>query len=140
MKILLNIDVPDLEAAKRFYASAFALTVGRRFGPDVIELLGWPVPLYLLRKQAGTAGAGADLRRYDRHWTPIHPDIVVDDLPQAVSRAVAAGATVECPAREASYGRIAILADPFGHGFCLIEFNPQGYDALVEPAPEAHPP
>jgi hypothetical protein len=38
---------------------------------------------------------------------------------------------LEAPARDASYGRIAMLADPFGHGFCLLAFNVQGYDALL---------
>lgn len=131
MTLLINIDVPDMAAAERFYATAFGLTVGRRFDADFIELLGWPTPLYLLRKDAGTTGAGADLRRYDRHWTPIHPDVVVEDLDAALVRAVAAGAVVEHPPRAAAYGRIAMLADPFGHGFCLIEFNAAGYDALL---------
>jgi hypothetical protein len=26
-----------------------------------------------------------------------------------------------------------MFADPFGHGFCLIEFNAIGYDALLAP-------
>ena len=26
-----------------------------------------------------------------------------------------------------------MLADPFGHGFCLVEFNARGYDALLPP-------
>jgi hypothetical protein len=25
-----------------------------------------------------------------------------------------------------------MLADPFGHGFCLLQFNQKGYDALLE--------
>ena len=129
--LLINIDVPDLAAAERFYTTAFGLTVGRRFGPDFVELIGWPVPLYLLEKKAGTTGGGADPRRYGRHWTPIHPDIVVDDLDAALARATAAGAIVELPPKPTPYGRIAMLADPFGHGFCLIEFNDRGYDALT---------
>jgi predicted enzyme related to lactoylglutathione lyase len=128
--LLLNIDVPDLNAAESFFSAAFGLRAGRRFGADVVELLGWPVPLYLLEKEPGTRGAGDDLRRYDRHWTPIHPDVVVTDLDAALDRAVAAGALVECAPCAAPYGRIAMLADPFGNGFCLIEFNEQGYDAL----------
>jgi predicted enzyme related to lactoylglutathione lyase len=129
--LLLNIDVPDIEAAERFYVAAFGLTVGRRFDADFVELQGWPVTLYLLRKAAGSTGAGADLRRYDRHWTPLHPDVVVDDLDAAVTRALDAGALLEQAPRDAPYGRIAMLADPFGHGFCLIEFNARGYDALL---------
>jgi predicted enzyme related to lactoylglutathione lyase len=131
MTLLLNIDVPDVETALRYYTTAFDLKIGRRFGADFVELLGWPAPVYLLTKAAGTIGAGGDPRRYNRHWTPVHPDIVVDDVDAAVERAVAAGAKLEAPARDAAYGRIAMLADPFGHGFCLLQFNERGYDALL---------
>ncbi len=132
MSLLLNIDVPDVETGVRFYTTAFGLTVGRRFGTDFVELLGWPAAVYLLTKKAGTVGAGGDLRRYDRHWTPVHPDIVVKNVDAAVTRAVAAGAKLEAPAKDTAYGRIAMLADPFGHGFCLLQFNDKGYDALLE--------
>lgn len=131
MTVLLNIDVPDVELATTFYTAAFGLTVGRRFGSDFVELLGWPAPLYLLTKQPGTLGAGGDRRRYDRHWTPLHLDVVVDDVDAAVARAVSAGAILEAAARDAPYGRIAMLADPFGHGFCLLAFSAKGYDALL---------
>ena len=131
MTFLLNIDVPDVETGVRFYTAAFGLKVGRRFGTDFVELLGWPAPVYLLTKKAGTVGAGGDLRRYSRHWTPVHPDIVVENVDAAVKQAVAAGAKLEVPAADAAYGRIAMLADPFGHGFCLLQFNERGYDALL---------
>jgi predicted enzyme related to lactoylglutathione lyase len=129
--LLLNIDVPDVDAGVAFYTAAFDLKLGRRFGQDFVELLGWPTPVYLLRKDAGSVGAGADMRRYDRHWTPVHADVIVPDIDAALARAVAAGASVEHPPSDAPYGRIAMLADPFGHGFCLIEFNARGYDALL---------
>ncbi|HZY54104.1 MAG TPA: VOC family protein [Reyranella sp.] len=132
MSLLINLDVPDAEAATRFYTKAFGLTVGRRFGKDFVELLGWEAPVYLLAKNAGTVGAGGDLRRYERHWTPFHLDVVVADVDAAVERAVAAGAQLEAPARDAPYGRIAMLADPFGHGFCLLQFSAKGYDALLD--------
>ncbi len=132
MSLLINIDVPDTETGERFYTAAFGLTVGRRFGKDFVELLGWESPVYLLAKKAGTVGAGSDPRRYERHWTPFHVDVVVDDVDAAVERAVAAGATLEAPAKDTPYGRIAMLADPFGHGFCLLQFSARGYDALLE--------
>ncbi|HET7850909.1 MAG TPA: VOC family protein [Pseudolabrys sp.] len=131
MHLLLNIDVPDLSVAELFCTAAFGLKPGCRFGDDILELTGWPVPIYLLKKVAGSDGAGGDRRRYARHWTPIHADVVVDDLDVAVDRAVSAGAQVERAPQEERYGRICVLADPFGHGFCLIEFNKRGYDALV---------
>ena len=131
--LLLNIDVPDIEAAVRFYTSAIGLRVGRRFDEDFVELLGSDAPIYLLRKDAGTSigPAGGDIRRYERHWSPIHPDFVVEDIGSAIARATAAGAVQEGETRDAQYGKLAMFADPFGHGFCLIEFNEQGYDALT---------
>ena len=129
--ILLNIDVPDLAAAERFYVDAFGLKVGRRFGTDVVEILGWPVPLYLLRKEPGTIGAGSQARTYERHWTPVHTDVVVENLDAATARAARAGARVEQGPQAVAFGRIASLADPFGNGFCLVEFSARGYDALV---------
>jgi predicted enzyme related to lactoylglutathione lyase len=131
-RLLLNIDVPDIEAGLNFYTQALGLEVGRRFDPDFVELLGTDAPIYLLRKDAGTAigPAGGDSRRYDRHWTPIHPDFAVADLAAAIERAVAAGAVQEGETCDAPYGKLAMFADPFGHGFCLIAFNEEGYDAL----------
>jgi predicted enzyme related to lactoylglutathione lyase len=129
--ILLNIDVPDLAAAERFYVEAFGLRVGRRFGSDFVEILGWPVPLFLLRKGPGTIGAGGQARNYRRHWTPVHADVVVEDLDAAIARAAGAGARVEHGPQDVAFGRIASLADPFGNGFCLIEFSARGYDALL---------
>src|SRR3990170_7829794 len=131
--LLVNIDVPDIAAGEAFYTQAFGLTVGRRLGADFVELLGLDAPIYLLRKDEGTPiGPGRDeQRRYQRHWTPIHPDIAVDDLDAASERALAAGASLEAAPRDAPYGRIAMFADPFGHGFCLIEFNSDGYNAIA---------
>lgn len=131
--MLLNIDVPDMAAGIAFYTAALGLRVGRRFDDDFVELLGADAPIYLLAKPAGTAigPAGGGLRDYRRHWTPIHPDFLVDDLASASARAIAAGAVQEGETRDAPYGRIAMFADPFGHGFCLIEFSGAGNDALL---------
>ena len=131
MAILLNIDVPDLASGERFYTAAFGLQPARRFGAGIVELTGWPAPVYLLEKGEGEIGAGEDARRYHRHWTPLHLDIVVQDLEPAIDRAIQAGAVLEHPARGTAYGHIAMFADPFGHGFCLIEFSGAGYDALT---------
>ena len=131
--LLLNIDVPDIEAGIAFYTNALGLTLGRRFDADFVELLGREAPIYLLRKSAGTpiGPDGGDTRRYSRHWSPIHPDYVVDDIEAATARALAAGAVQEGETRDAPYGKLAMFADPFGHGFCLIEVNEEGYDAIA---------
>lgn len=44
---------------------------------------------------------------------------------------VGAGATLEAPANDTQYGRMAMLAESFGHGFSLLQFSKQGYDALL---------
>jgi predicted enzyme related to lactoylglutathione lyase len=129
--ILVNIDVPDLERGLAFYLAAFDLHVGRRLGEDAIELLGGGVPVYLLAKAGGSVAAGQARREYGRHWTPVHLDFVVPNIDVAIARATSAGANLESAPAAAPYGKLAILSDPFGHGFCFLEFVGQGYDALV---------
>ncbi|MFG6068193.1 MAG: VOC family protein [Stenotrophomonas indicatrix] len=130
---IVNLDVPDITAAEAFYTQAFGLRSGRRLGPGALELLGGPTPLYLLQSDAGSAATeDGDVRDYERHWTPVHLDWVVADIDAALARAVAAGAALEHPIRERRWGTVAVLSDPFGHGFCLIQFSDAGYDALVE--------
>lgn len=130
---IVNLDVPDIICAEAFYTQAFGLRSGRRLGPGALELLGGPTPLYLLQNDAGSAATeDGDVRDYERHWTPVHLDWVVADIEAALARAVAAGATLERPIRERRWGKIAVLSDPFGHGFCLIQFSEAGYDALLE--------
>lgn len=131
MRLLLNIDVPDLEAAARFYIDAFGLRPARRLGEGALEMLGAEVPLYLLAKAAGSPGADDDARRYGRHWSPLHCDVVVDDVDAALARALAAGARQENEVRTANWGRIVTIADPFGHGWCLLQFLGSGYDEIA---------
>ena len=132
-RLIVNMDVPDLARAEHFYCAVFGLSVGRRLGSGAVELLGLEAPIYLLEKAGDSlATAAAQTRRdYQRHWTPVHLDVSVDDLDHARSVAIAAGAVDETGVRQAPYGRIATFADPFGHGFCLIEFNERGYDAIA---------
>ncbi|PSJ44475.1 glyoxalase [Zobellella endophytica] len=122
MKVLVNIDVADLELAIAFYQAALPLRLSRRlFGDQVAELDGAGVRLYLLEQPAGSP-AGGERRRYRRHWTPVHLDFVVDDIERAVRQARAAGARQESPLRHFSWGRLVTLSDPFGNGFCLVQF------------------
>lgn len=131
MNLLINIDVPDLASAETFYGAAFGLKAARRFGDTAIEMLGAQAPIYLLRKDAGTLGAGAMARDYARHWTPIHCDVVVDDLEAALARVLDAGGTQEGAVRQADWGLIVTVADPFGHGWCLLQFRDRGYDEIT---------
>lgn len=148
MELLVNLDVPDLPAAQRLYTAAFGLRPGRRFGGAALELLGAAVPLYLLAQPPGSPGAAGQPRDYARHWTPVHLDVVVEDLHAALDRALAAGfqaddlatgrddpAAARTCIRQAPWGRLVRLADPFGHGWCLIQFSAEGYDALAPSGP-----
>ena len=133
LRLSINIDVDDLEKGVAFYTEAFGLTPLRRFGPAAVELGGAQAPVYILQKAPTEPPfPGAETRRdYARHWTPVHIDVVVEDLDAALKRAEAAGAVREGDVRKATWGRLALLADPFGHGFCLIEFSNRGYDEIA---------
>lgn len=134
MDILVNIDVDDLTKAVSFYERAAGLRVGRRFGPHGVEMLGASSPIYLLAKTEGSKAsiASGDLRRYARHWTPVHLDLVVSDVEAAVGCAKDAGATLEGEIETHRWGHIAHMADPFGHGLCFVMFLNGGYDEIAD--------
>ena len=134
MQLLANIDVPDLARGEAFYTNAFGLNASRRFG-GVVELAGGSSLIHLLEKAEGSFGAGDATRTYGRHWTPVHLDFVVEDLDTTLAAAIKAGATLENAPLTRVWGRIAMLSDPFGNGFCIIQMLNRGYDELVEAAP-----
>jgi len=59
---------------------------------------------------------------------------VVDDVESALQRLLKLGATLERPVQERRWGRMANLADPFGHGIDLLEFRGRGYDEILQPS------
>jgi predicted enzyme related to lactoylglutathione lyase len=134
MNLLVNLDVDDVDKAVRFYSSAFDLTVGRRFGPSAVEMLGSSSPIYLLAKSSGTQASPTTMqqRNYLRHWTPVHLDFVVDEIESALEKALLAGARLERPVITYNWGKLALMADPFGHGFCFVQFLGSGYDEIAE--------
>jgi catechol 2,3-dioxygenase-like lactoylglutathione lyase family enzyme len=79
MDLLINIDVDDLSKAIAFYHEAAGLRLGRRFGALGAEMLGASSAICLLVKPDGTKPSTTtdDVRRYRRHWTPVHLDFVV---------------------------------------------------------------
>ncbi len=134
--LFVNVDVDDLERAIEFYTRGLGLRVARRlFGGGAVELAGAPTRIFLLHKP-DTAPASPHVplaRSYARHWTPVHLDFGVADLDAAVRRACHAGAVLEGAISSHAFGRLATLADPFGHGLCLIELSARGYDAVTDP-------
>jgi predicted enzyme related to lactoylglutathione lyase len=129
VRAIVNIDVPDLDRAIAFYRDAVGLRLARIIDDDVAELEGASCALYLLQKPegAGAAGDSGDERRYGRHWTPVHVDFVVDDVEAAAARALSAGAVRESDCIEWRGSKCITFSDPFGHGFCLIEFEAGSY-------------
>ncbi|MGH8647341.1 MAG: VOC family protein, partial [Gammaproteobacteria bacterium] len=87
-----------------------------------------------LVKSPGTPSSDATSQRrsYERHWTAVHLDFVVDEIEPAVQRAVSAGARLERPIATHKWGKLALMADPFGHGFCFVQFLGRGYGEITQ--------
>lgn len=137
MDIRICIDVDDIERGIAFYGQGLGLRVGRRLKSDWVELLGAGSAIDLLCEAAGSAPLGqahAQRRDYARHWTPVHLDFVVDDAEAVAQRLVALGAVLERPIQQRRWGRMANLADPWGHGLDLLQFQGRGYDEMLQPA------
>ena len=132
--MVVNVDVDDLERAVEFYTAGLGLHLGRRlFEGSVAEMLGATSTIHLLWKQRGTiAVSDTSLSRtFTRHWTPVHLDFEVEDIAAAVDRAVRAGAKLEGEVQYSRWGYLATMSDPFGHGFCLLQFTRNGYDEVA---------
>lgn len=129
MRLLVNIDVPELAPAIEFYTSALDLNLSRILDDDVAELTGASSVIYLLANAAGSQAARstAETRRYSRHWTPAHIDFVVEDIDKSTTQAVNAGAKQESECVEWRGSKCITFSDPFGHGFCLIQFAEETY-------------
>ena len=123
ISISIGIDVPDLAEGVRFYSQAFGFARRAEPLPGVVVLAAGNTEICLLEKRAGSRPSprASDTRRYERHWTPVHLDLHVDDLKAALAKALAAGATKEQIFENPEHGSVAFCADPFGHGFCLIQ-------------------
>jgi predicted enzyme related to lactoylglutathione lyase len=130
MDLILNIDVPDLERGIDFYTRALGLTHTRTLDGDVAELRGASATIYLLCKPTGSSAVSSPpvARDFSRHWTPVHFDLVVEDVDTAAARAIAAGAKQETGHIDWRGSRCLSFGDPFGHGFCFIQFERGGYD------------
>jgi uncharacterized glyoxalase superfamily protein PhnB len=117
-----------------FYGAAFGLHLGRRlFEGSVAEMLGATSTIHLLFKPSRSAAvpSSALSREYKRHWTPVHLDFAVEDVSAMVERAVRTGAKLEGEIQSFEWGRLAVMSDPFGHGFCILQFVGPDYDAAA---------
>lgn len=135
MELLINIDVPDLAAGVAFYKEDLGFRFRRHlFDRSVAEMTLGNFRVFLIEQMDGSISVAASnlSRTYRDHWTPIHLDFVVDDIKAATERALAAGVRLPEQTGEHDWGRVNAMRDPFGHGFCLIEFRDTGYDMAEE--------
>jgi PhnB protein len=107
-------------AAVEFYKKAFGakkrmvLTMGDRIGHAEVEIGGCVIMLSDEFPEMGIVGPKA------LNGTTISLNLYVPDVDKAMTKAVAAGATVKRPATDEFYGdRAGQVEDPFGHVWML---------------------
>lgn len=122
-RISISIDVPDVDEAQEFFIAGLGFSKLREEPPTSVVLAAGELEVWLLSRADGSHATpeSSISRSYKRHWTPIHLDIVVDDLRSALERAIRAGAIQEGNVESDDQGSIAFCSDPFGNGFCLIQ-------------------
>jgi predicted enzyme related to lactoylglutathione lyase len=118
----VSIDVPDLEAGLRFYGSVFGFVETARPFSTMAILDANNLTVCMHEKGSGTksSSAGGEVRRYERHWTPVHLDLHVADLDAVLEHVRAEGGTIENELRTQGPKPVAFCSDPFGNGFCVI--------------------
>jgi catechol 2,3-dioxygenase-like lactoylglutathione lyase family enzyme len=128
MNYSVSIDVPKLDEGLRFYRDALGLAEVARPIPTYVILKCGDAQIGLVEKAAGTkpAKGSDDIRRYERHWTPVHIDFHVENFEAVLAEVLNAGANCEQKFEGGRYPPTAFCSDPFGNGFCLIGKKPGG--------------
>ncbi len=123
LRLSISLDVPDLEQGISFYNTTFGFSELSRPLPVMALIEKDQQRILLLQKPEGSRPyQDAEATRiYTRHWTPIHLDFHSDDFDGCLARAQQMGAICEIVHEVPGRPRAAFMADPFGHGFCLIE-------------------
>jgi predicted enzyme related to lactoylglutathione lyase len=122
MKYSVSIDVPQIDEGLRFYRDALGLAeIARPIATYVILKCG-DARIGIIEKRPGSKPAPGtdDVRRYQRHWTPVHIDFHVEDFDVFLDSALSAGAKCEQKFEGGGRPATAFCSDPFGNGFCVI--------------------
>ena len=122
----LSIDVPDLESGLAFYTTVFGFSETSRPFKEMAVVNAGNLTICIHEKPDGSTPSPqtVEVRRYSRHWTPVHPDFHVDNFDEVLEIAKANGAGVEQLFKIPGRKSVAFCSDPFGNGFCLIESAP----------------
>ena len=118
-QVSISIDVADLARAVDFYTNALGCKQKIKYTEQWEVLTAGGLDLHIQEKEAGTIAAGSETRHYSRHWTPVHLDFGVADIRRACDAVEKHGGHVENQSFSDN-ADIALCADPFGNGFCLI--------------------
>ena len=117
MEFSICIDVDDVNRAVEFYGRGLGLTVVKQ-EPDWAQVKLGVQTFWIMKVPEGPQGPIS--RDYQRHWTPVHLDFAVDDIDEAVKRAVDAGGKLEGEIQHGAKGALANLSDPSGNGVDLV--------------------
>jgi hypothetical protein len=107
-----EVHTRDSDAARAFYGDLFQLTAHKMEGMDY----------YIMQRGeqmiCGVQQMDASQTGIPPHWMSY---FAVDNTDAAVERAVAAGGKLMVPAFDMAYGRMAVLADPAGAAFSIVQ-------------------
>ena len=117
MEFSICIDVDDVDRAVEFYGRGLGLTVVEQH-PDWAQVKIGDQTCWIMKAPAGVQGQIS--RDYRRHWTPVHLDFAVDEIKEAVRRAVDAGGKLEGEIQHGPKGAMANMVDPSGNGVDLV--------------------
>jgi len=117
MDFSICIDVDDVDHAVEFYGRGLGLTVVEHH-PDWAQVKLGAQVFWIMKVPAGAQGLIS--RDYRRHWTPVHLDFAVQNIDEAVKRAVDAGGKLEGEIQRSAKGAMANLSDPSGNGVDLV--------------------
>ena len=129
-RALINIDVPELQPAIDFYEAAVGMQLERVLDDDVAELTYGSSIIYLLCKADGSGATpgiatSAVLRVTGRPCTSTSSSTTsTKPWPARPPQAPSAKASVSIGGAP----KCVTFSDPFGHGFCLIEFAGDRYE------------
>jgi predicted enzyme related to lactoylglutathione lyase len=107
-----EVNTRDSAAAREFYSKLLNATTSKMEGMD-----------YYMIQRGDDMLAG--ILQMDEQWEGIPPHwmayFAVDNTDATFERAVAAGGKLQVPAFDMAYGRMAVLSDPAGATFSIVQ-------------------